>query len=324
MLPAPADSAAAAAAAGVSGVTVAPVVAAALPASTSAMSDRMGDAGRDLYIDNVAAAGFAVTLSGRRLQPVVVVIAAYNEEDGIASVLRDIPESVCGLGVDTIVVVDGATDGTADAARIADAARNVGAVGAARVLVCDVRVNRGQGAALRLGYRLARENGAEYIATTDADGQYDPKQLPSIIEPLIAGRADFVSGSRRLGSAETTDRFRAAGVVVFAGLISVLTGRRITDPSYGMRAMRVDVAEAVTLRQPQFQATELLIGVAQRGFRIVEVPATIYRRSAGTSKKGHNITYGLRVGRVILATWWRGRGRGQATLPRSATGVGAT
>lgn len=295
-------------------MTVAPVASeasASSEATTSAdstVNDRMGNAGRDRYIDDVAASGFAASLSGRRLQPVAVVIAAYNEEDGIAGVLQDMPESVCGLGVDTIVVVDGATDNTAAAARAARSGGSGPSEGSGGVLVCDVPVNRGQGSALRLGYRLAGENGAEYIATTDADGQYDPKQLQSIIEPLVAGRADFVSGSRRLGSAETTDRFRAAGVVVFAGLISVLTGRRITDPSYGMRAMRVEVAEAVTLRQPQFQATELLIGVAQRGFRIVEVPATIYRRSAGTSKKGHNITYGLRVGQVILATWWRGRG----------------
>ena len=274
--------------------------------ASAPITDRMGDAGRDLYIDDTAAAGFDVILDGRRLRPVTVVIAAYNEEDGIADVLRAMPTSVCGLGVDTVVVVDGATDATAAAAR------EVG------VLVCDVPVNRGQGAALRLGYRLAREHGAEYVATTDADGQYDPAQLPAIIEPLVAGRADFVSGSRRLGSAHTTDRFRSAGVVVFAGLISVLTGKRITDPSYGMRAMRVGVSEAVTLRQPQYQATELLIGVAQQGFRIVEVPATMYQRAAGTTKKGRNLTYGLQVGLVIVSTWWRGVRRGWGKAPGRA------
>jgi hypothetical protein len=249
----------------------------------------------DATVDDLAAVAFASQLAGRRLAPVTVVIAAYNEEEGIAGVLRAIPSTICGLAVDTIVVVDGATDATSDVARRCG------------VLVCDVEVNRGQGAALRLGYRLARQNGADYIATTDADGQYDPAQLPLVVAPLVEGRADFVTGSRRLGDTHTTDRFRAAGVVVFAALISVLTGQRITDPAYGMRAMRAEVTAAVDLQQPQYQATELLIGVAQRGYRVIEVPATMFPRAAGSTKKGGNFSYGIRVGRVILGTWWRGR-----------------
>ena len=248
-------------------------------------------------VDDAAAADFAARLGSRRLNPVTVVIAAYNEEHGIAGVLRAMPTEVCGLAVYTLVVVDGASDATAAVARETG------------VLVCDVAVNRGQGAALRLGYRLAREHGAVYIATTDADGQYDPAQLASVVDPLVAGRADFVTGSRRLGAAQTTDRFRATGVVVFAALISVLTGQKITDPAYGMRAMRAELTGDVTLRQPQYQATELLIGAAMRGFRVVEVPATMYQRSAGSTKKGGNLTYGARVGRVILGTWWRERSR---------------
>src|SRR5690349_17568620 len=82
-------------------------------------------------------------------------------------------------------------DGCADAtAKEADAA---GAI------VCDVPVNRGQGAALRLGYRVARDGGAQYIVTTDADGQYNPLEIESLLTPVIEGKADFVTGSRRMG-----------------------------------------------------------------------------------------------------------------------------
>jgi glycosyltransferase involved in cell wall biosynthesis len=259
-----------------------------------------GDGDRD--VDAAAAADFAASLGPRGLQPVTVVIAAYNEEDTIGPVLSQIPTTVCGLGVDTIVVVDGARDATALVARKAG------------VLVCDVAVNRGQGAALRLGYLLARTHGARYIATLDADGQYDPAQLATVIEPLVADRADFVTGSRRLGATQTTDRFRAMGVVVFGRLISVLTGQRVTDPANGLRAMRVEVTESVELRQPQYQATELLIGAALRGFRVAEVPVIMYRRRAGETKKGRNLAYGVRVGRVILGTWWRDRRRPIAIL----------
>ena len=63
------------------------------------------------------------------------------------------------------------------------------------------------------------------------------------------------------------------------------------------------------LQQPQYQASELLIGTLARGFRVVERPTTMRDRSAGVSKKGHNLLYGLRYGRVVLGTWWRERRR---------------
>ncbi|MDQ1369807.1 MAG: hypothetical protein QOF20_2160, partial [Acidimicrobiaceae bacterium] len=61
---------------------------------------------------------------------------------------------------------------------------------------------------------------------------------------------------------------------------------------------------------------ELLIGAALRGFRIAEVPVTMYQRRAGTTKKGGNLGYGARVGRAIVATWWRERPRGRGRTTR--------
>jgi glycosyltransferase involved in cell wall biosynthesis len=254
-----------------------------------------------LSVDDDAAARFALAMGSRQLNPVTVVIAAYNEEGAIEAVLRQMPSLVCGLAVDTLVVIDGATDRTASVA--------LSVAGDTGVLVCDVPVNRGQGAALRLGYRLARTHGAVYIATLDADGQYDPAQLSLVVAPLVAGQADFVSGSRRLGAARTTDRVRATGVVVYAALISLLTHQKVTDPANGLRAMRASLTGDVELRQPQYQATELLISAASHGYRLAEVPVIMYQRSEGTTKKGGNLSYGARVGRVIIGTWWRDRGR---------------
>jgi hypothetical protein len=244
---------------------------------------------------DLAGTGILSAVGTRTLGPVVVVMAAFNEEDAIGATLEHIPSSVCGLGVEVLVVVDGATDDTAGVARRAG------------VLVCETADNRGQGAALHLGYQLARDHGAQYIATLDADGQYDPRQLTDVVAPLVRGDADFVSGSRRLGAAYTRDRVRGAGVVVFGWLMSVLTRHRITDPANGLRAMRVEVTETVPLRQPQYQAAELLVGALLHGFRVVEVPATMYPRAAGSTKKGKNLAYGLRFARVIFTTWWRDR-----------------
>jgi glycosyltransferase involved in cell wall biosynthesis len=244
-----------------------------------------------------------------QLPPVALIIAAYNEEGAVGPVVEALPRTVCGLDAEVIVVADGCADATAKEADAGGA------------IVCDVPVNRGQGAALRLGYRIARAGGAQYIVTTDADGQYNPLEIESLLTPVIEGKADFVTGSRRMGSEETKDPIRRAGVRFFASLVSLLTGQRISDTTFGLRAMRAEVTGAVQLEQPQYQASELLIGVIAHGYRVLEVPATIHRRRVGESKKGqnpfyglhlpmvNNIFYGLRFTRVVVGTWWRERRR---------------
>jgi glycosyltransferase involved in cell wall biosynthesis len=229
--------------------------------------------------------------------PLAVVIPAYNEEPSVAEVIAEIPREAAGLQTEVIVVVDGSEDQTA--ARAAEAG----------ALVCDVPVNRGQGAALRLGYWLARARGAKVIATIDADGQYEPEELGRVVEPILAGRADFVSGSRRLGAELTTDRIRHLGVLVFGALFSLLVRHRVTDPACGLRAMRPEVTAAVKLEQPQYQASELMISAALHGFRLAEVPTTMRDRGshAGHTKKDGNLRYGVRFARAAFNTWRRDR-----------------
>jgi hypothetical protein len=229
--------------------------------------------------------------------PVVVLVASYLESDNIGDVLKRVPSELCGLGVSVLVVVDGGDD---------DTEHLVTALGA----YCAVLpVNMGQGFALRLGYELALSHGARFVVTIDADGQDDPASIGDLLSPLVTDEADFAIASRRLGTDESTDRFRRAGVVFFAGVINLLTGQHLTDTSMGLRALRTEVLADVTLEQDQYQTAELVISAASRGWRIVERPTARRARSSGESKKGHNAFFALQYVRVILRTWFRERHR---------------
>jgi glycosyltransferase involved in cell wall biosynthesis len=247
--------------------------------------------------DEAAIAAFHDRYGELELTPAVVVIAAYEEEASIGAVLDEVPAEACGLPLTCIVVVDGDTDGTAAVAQAHGA------------YVCTFPTNRGQGAAFRVGYALARSGGARFIVTTDADGQYVGSEIERLLEPIVSGEADYVVGSRWIGRQETTDPIRRLGSRFFARLATTLTGQRITDTSSGFRAMTAEVTESVTLRQPQYQASELLMEALAKGFRFVEIPMTMRKRSHGKTKKGRWFLYGPRYARVLVTTWLRERHR---------------
>ena len=170
-----------------------------------------------------------------KLPPVAVVIAALNEEECLADVIEEIPKVACGLETSTIIVDDGSTDATTQVAHDAGADH-----------VITLATNEGHGCALRHGYKFAREGGAAYIVTLDADGQWNPTETEGVLQPVVDGEADFVIGSRVLGATETDDSFRQAGVHVYSRLVQVLTGVRVTDTSSGFRALRAEITGAVT------------------------------------------------------------------------------
>jgi glycosyltransferase involved in cell wall biosynthesis len=256
----------------------------------------------DELIDRVAIDELNAAQGPIVFEPVAIVIAAYKERENIAEVVRDMPKEICGQPVTVLVVVDGEDDGTGDEVR------------GAGHFACIAPVNRGQGAALRLGYRVAREAGARFIVTADADGQTDPHDLEVVLEPVMSGRADFVNGSRRLGHTHGTDAVRNTGVVVYAAVISLLTKTSVTDTANPIRGFRSELPALLVLDEPQYQASELLIGAIMHGCRFEERPVTMRKRGAGKSKKGGNLLYGLRYGRVVLRTWLRERRRSPQPL----------
>ncbi len=267
--------------------------------------------GWDAEIDDAALADFRARHGEPEFGPVAIVIPSYGEAANIVGVLEEVPETVCGLATSVVVVVDGETPGEAAGQSTAERVATTGHH------VAVAPVNRGQGRALRLGYRLAREAGAGYLVSLDADGQYDAHEIGRLLQPILDDQADFVSGSRRLGSTEKNDALRDAGVDFYARLITLLTGTKITDPANGLRAMRAELTADVPLTEPQYQASELEVGAIMRGWRVTERPNSMRRRSSGKSKKQRNVLYGMQFARVVLTTRWRERG-GRRARQRAA------
>jgi hypothetical protein len=139
----------------------------------------------------------------------------------------------------------------------------------------------------------------------DADCQHRPEDMAALVRPIVQKELEFVIGSRILGQREQDSLLRISGVYLFGWLISLLLGKKITDPSSGYRAFDMKIMAAIDLHEDQYHTSELIIAAVRNGIQIGERPITILRRKYGKSKKGRNLKYALNFARAILKTWWR-------------------
>jgi glycosyltransferase involved in cell wall biosynthesis len=227
--------------------------------------------------------------------PIVdVVVPALNEQRAITRVLADLPAD----RVRRVVVVDNASsDATA---------RRAEAAGASVVY----EPVRGYGSACLRGIRALAEGGLppDVVVFVDADYSDHPDELTQLVEPLAAGRADFVVGSRTLGEREPGSLLPQArfGNWLAAWLIRRLYGMRVTDLG-PFRAIRWSTLMDLDMADADFGWTaEMQVKAARAGVRYVEVPAS-YRRRIGASKITGTLSGTLRAGWKILYTVFRGR-----------------
>ena len=224
---------------------------------------------------------------------VAILVPAYNEAENIGVVLDQMPTEVCGVRTEILVVDDGSRDGTGDVAAAHGA------------LVARHVTNRGGGAALRTGYRLMVESGAEVVVTLDADGQHRPDEMERLVKPVLDGEVDVAHGSRVLGHADRNHFARELGIVFFNRLVSLITRTHVTDCSNGYRAVRTTVLPQLVLRQEQFHTSEFMIEAIKRGIPAREIPITVEQRLHGHSKKPAVFRYGVGFANAIVRTWLR-------------------
>jgi glycosyltransferase involved in cell wall biosynthesis len=193
---------------------------------------------------------------------VFVVIAAFNE----GRVIRSSVQPLVDLGYSVIVVDDASSDDT------------WGALAGLPVYRLRHPINLGQGAALQTGMDFALAKGARFIIHFDADGQHRVDDIPRLLEPLRAGEADVVLGSRFLSASDRARVPARKRVLLKAGVVvnGLLTGLWLTDAHNGMRAFTAAAAAGIDMRENRFaHASEILDQIRRRRLRCVERPTTI-------------------------------------------------
>ena len=222
---------------------------------------------------------------------VVVLIPALDEELALPGVLAAIPRSGDGWRVGAVVVVDnGSSDRTPEVARAAGG-----------TVVAEPR--RGYGAACLAGLAHLRRAPPDIVTFLDADHSDDPSQLPDLLAPILAGRADLVIGSRLLGEREAGSLTPAqrVGNRLATALLGLLFGTRATDLG-PFRAVRWAALERLAMRDREFGWTvEMQARAARAGLAVVEVPVR-YRRRIGRSKISGTWSGAARAGWKILFT----------------------
>jgi glycosyltransferase involved in cell wall biosynthesis len=169
-----------------------------------------------------------------------------------------------------LVVDDGSTDGTADAA-LARGAKVVDGCG------------QGLGAAVRTGLAEAVALGAVAVAFCDADGEYDPAELPDLVQPILRGEADYVVGSRFAGRIDHMHPHRRFGNRMLTRALRRLTRLPLTDGQSGYRALSVRAATEAEVIHDYNYAQVLTLDLVRKGFRYAEVPITYSFRQSGDS-----------------------------------------
>ncbi len=199
-----------------------------------------------------------------------VVIPALNEEETIAEIIEG-----CKPYADEIIVVDGHSN---------DRTREVADSHGARVILDNAK---GKGEAIRhvIGYVKG-----DIIVFIDADGSHDPRDIPKLVDPIISGKADHVSGSRLIGGSSELhggfdECFRLMGSSFITACINWRFKVKLSESQNGFRAIKTDVIKQLGLRENITTIEqEMIMKTLKKGFRMAEVPTHEHERKKGYSK----------------------------------------
>jgi len=229
------------------------------------------------------------------IKKLLVAIPAYNEEDKIGEVVQNIPRKISGISkVHVLVIDDGSTDNTA---KIAE---DLGAE------VIKNYFNMGYGIAFGKGLQHALDNNFDLMVSIDGDAQFDPKDIPKLIKPIIENNADLVTASRFINKNyyPKMPLSKFWGNKLMSIFISRLVGKKFYDVSCGFRAYSQRTLLSLNLHGKFTFSQETIIDLSFKRLKIVEIPIKVKYFPSRISKISSNLfTYGINALKIILETY---------------------
>ncbi len=209
-----------------------------------------------------------------------ITIPAYNEEKCISKVIREIPGMMEGIDeIEIIVINDGSSDRTSEAAEEAGANR-----------IINFPTNKGLAIAFKEGLNAAIDSGADIIVNIDADGQYNALEIPKLIKPILNGKAEIVLGSRFAGTIEYMVPQKRFGNKLATFVVGLASGRKISDAQTGFRAFSREAALKLVVHSGYTYTQETIVQATHKRLSIVEVPVEFRKRNGdGKSRLISNV-----------------------------------
>lgn len=227
---------------------------------------------------------------GKDIMKKLVIIPAYNEEGGIEKTIRDILKYAPEF--DYVIINDCSTDHTLEVCR-----KN-------GFHVVSLPVNLGIGGGVQTGYLYAFRNGYDVAVQFDGDGQHNARYLNEMADKLIKEGLDMVIGSRYIKKEGfQSSGLRRVGIRYFTALIRLVTGKKITDPTSGMRMAGRDVIEFYAKNYPKdYPEPESAVAILKAGKKVDEIPVRMNAREEGVSSISprKSVYYMIKVSLAIL------------------------
>ncbi len=228
-------------------------------------------------------------MKGKKL---IIQIPAYNEEKTIGEVIKEIPRNIKGVKeVKVLVIDDGSTDDTIEVARKAGAD-----------YVTRNKENLGLGKNFRKGINSGLKLGADIIVNIDGDGQFNSKDIPKLIKPILDEEADMVTCSRFLNTKLTKNMpwVKKWGNRRFTKLINRITGQRFTDTQCGFRAYSREACLRMNIKGKFTYTQEVFIDLVEKGIKIKEIPLEVrYFQKRKSYISGKLTKYGFKSIAII-------------------------
>ena len=220
----------------------------------------------------------------------LVIIPAFNEEGNLEKTIKDIKDNAPEF--DYVIINDCSTDKTLEMCRRHGFS------------YLNLPVNLGIGGAVQTGYRYAYYHGYDIAVQFDGDGQHSASHLEDMVTTLIDTESDMVIGSRFIEKEGfQSSGLRRIGIKYFTGLIKLLTGKKITDPTSGMRMVNKKLLEKFTDEYPKdYPEPESVVTILSEKYKVTEIPVVMNEREEGVSSISlkNSVYYMIKVSFAIL------------------------